>query len=151
MSERLQRDRQEVPILLCHSHLRWEWVFQRPQHLLSRLAQTWPVIVEEEPVFDDRPPGLDVLEVAERVTVLRPHRRRDQDHDLGGMVERYVEAIRGDRPLIRWFYSPMFAAYGERLAGGQIVVYDCMDELANFAGAAAGLVEAERRLLARAD
>src|SRR5438309_2031758 len=36
------------PVLVCHSHLRWDWVYQRPQHLLSRLARHWPVIVEEE-------------------------------------------------------------------------------------------------------
>src|SRR5919199_6912030 len=94
-----------MPLLVCHSHLRWDWVYQRPQHLLSRLARHWPVIVEEEPVFDDRPPGLDVLHVADGVTVLRPHRRADRDHDLGGMVEQYVAHVRGDRPLVRWFYS----------------------------------------------
>ncbi len=140
-----------MPLLLCHSHLRWDWVYQRPQHLLSRMAGKWPVIVEEEPVFDDRPPGLDILSVARGVTVIRPHRRPDADFDLGGLVEEYVAAVRGNRPLIRWFYSPMFASYGERLAPGQLVIYDCMDELASFAAAPAGLVEAERRLLERAD
>ena len=140
-----------TPLLVCHSHLRWDWVHQRPQHLLSILAQSWPVLVEEEPVFDDRPPGLDVLRVAEGVSVIRPHRRPGTDFDLGALVEDYVAAVRGDRPLIRWFYSPLFAAYGDRLGPGQVVVYDCMDELANFAGAPAGLVEAEAKLLDRAD
>src|SRR3954453_10154531 len=151
MSERLPREKQEAPILLCHSHLRWDWVFQRPQHLLSRLARTWQVIVEEEPVLDDRPAGLDVLPVAEGITVLRPHRRPEQDHDLGRLVEDYVAMARGGRSLVRWFYSPMFAPYGDRLGPGQVVVYDCMDELANFAEAPAGLKEAESRLLERAD
>ncbi|QEH35514.1 Putative teichuronic acid biosynthesis glycosyltransferase TuaH [Aquisphaera giovannonii] len=141
----------EAPVLICHSHLRWDWVFQRPQHLLSRLAREWTVIVEEEPVFDDRPAGLDVLDVGGGVTVLRPHRRADVDHDLGRLVEGYVAMARGRRPLVRWFYSPMFAAYGDRLGPGQVVVYDCMDELAGFAGAPAGLKEAEDRLLERAD
>ena len=139
------------PIVVCHSHLRWDWVYQRPQHLLSRLARTWPVLVEEEPVFDDRPPGLDILSVADGVTVIRPHRRADRDFDLGALVEGYIAAVRGDRHLVRWFYSPMFATYGGRLGTGQTVVYDCMDELASFANAPAGLIEAERRLLDRAD
>src|SRR5918997_744156 len=60
-------------------------------------------------------------------------------------------ASRGPRPLVRWFSSPMFAAHGARLGPGQVVVYDCMDELALFKDAPAGLVEAEDRLLARAD
>ena len=140
-----------TPLLVCHSHLRWDWVYQRPQHVLSRLARQWPVIVEEEPLFDDRPPGLDVLSVAEGLTVIRPHRRPEADFDLGRLVEAYVAAVRGERPLIRWFYSPMFAPYSDRLGAGQVVVYDCMDELANFADAPAGLVDAERRLLERAD
>ena len=139
------------PILVCHSHLRWDWVYQRPQHLLSRMATAWPVIVEEEPVYDNRPPGLDVLAVAEGVTVLRPHRPADRDHDLGRLVEDYVAMVRGGRPLVRWFYSPMFAPYGDRLGPNQVVVYDCMDELASFADAPSGLVESESRLLARAD
>src|SRR3954453_9654546 len=66
--------RSEDPILVCHSHLRWDWVYQRPQHLLSRLARHASVIVEEEPVFDDRPPGLDALHVAPGVTLLAPPR-----------------------------------------------------------------------------
>lgn len=140
-----------APLLVCHSHLRWDWVYQRPQHLLSRLARHWPVIVEEEPLFDDRPPGLDVLSVAECVTVVRPHRPPGSGFDLVALVEGYVAAVRGDRPLVRWFYSPMFATSGDRLGPGQVVVYDCMDELANFAGAPAGLIEAEGRLLDRAD
>ncbi len=139
------------PILLCHSHLRWDWVYQRPQHLLTRLARHWTVLVEEEPLIDDRPPGLDVLAVGEGVTVIRPHRPASVGFDLGRLVEDYAAAVRGDRPLVRWFYSPMFGLHGDRLGPGQTVVYDCMDELASFAGAPEGLVEAEGRLLARAD
>ncbi len=140
-----------LPLLVCHSHLRWDWVYQRPQHVLTRLARTWPVLIEEEPEFDDRPPGLDILSVAANVTVIRPHRRHDQDHDIAAQVESYVRLVRGDRPLVRWFYSPMFAPHGDRLGARQTVVYDCMDELANFAGAPDGLVAAESRLLDRAD
>jgi len=140
-----------TPLLACHSHLRWDWVYQRPQHILSRLAHGWPVIVEEEPVFDDRPPGIDVLAVAEGITVLRPHRPVGSSFDLGALVEGYIAAARGDRELVRWVYSPMFAAYGNRLGANQVVVYDCMDELANFSSPPAGLIEAEARLLERAD
>ena len=141
-----------TPLLVCHSHLRWDWVYQRPQHLLSRLARHWPVIVEEEPVFDDRPPGLDVLPVAEGVTVLRPHRRPDQDFDLGRLVEDYVGD--GPRATGRWSAGSTRRCSPPTATGSgpdQVVVYDCMDELANFAGAPAGLVEAEARLLERAD
>jgi UDP-galactopyranose mutase len=139
------------PILACHSHLRWDWVYQRPQHVLSRIARHWPVLVEEEPLIDERAPGVDVLSVAPGVTVLRPHRPANNDCDMSALVEEYFSTVRGGRPLVRWFYSPLFAHYGERLGPDQVVVYDCMDELANFANAPAGLAEAETRLLARAD
>ena len=68
MPEQSIGSRSDTPMVVCHSHLRWDWVFQRPQHLLSRLSKIWPVIIEEEPVFDDRPPGLDVLPIAEDLT-----------------------------------------------------------------------------------
>ena len=139
------------PVVLCHSHLRWDWVYQRPQHVLGRLAAAWPVLFEEEPTLDDRPPGLDVIPAAPGVTVLRPHRPAGVDFDLGGLVERYAAMAAAGRPLIRWFYSPTFAAYGDRLGPGQTVVFDCMDELAAFNAAPPGLREAEARLLARAD
>jgi hypothetical protein len=35
--------------LVCISHLWWDWVWQRPQHLLSRLARQYRVFWVEEP------------------------------------------------------------------------------------------------------
>ena len=37
-------------MLLCFSHLRWEFVFQRPQHLMMRFAKDRPVVFWEEPI-----------------------------------------------------------------------------------------------------
>ncbi len=141
----------DTPLYLYHSHLRWDGAYQRPLHLLSRLARHVPVIVEEEAVFDDRPPGLDALHVGPGVTVLRPHRRPGDDTDLSALVEAHVAAVRGGRPLVRWFSSPMFASYGDRLGSGQVVVYDCMDEPALPKDATDGHTNAEDRLLTRAD
>lgn len=138
--------------ILCHCHLRWDWVWQRPQHVLSRLARRHRITLEEEPVIDDRPPGLDIRRVAGNVTVLTPHRRPDDEVDFGALVDRYVIGRQSARALVRWFYSPMFASRPQRLADpSEVVVYDCMDELSGFAGCPAELPELERRLLARAD
>src|SRR5947209_18260811 len=101
---RTARTNAQNPIVVCHSHLRWDWVYQRPQHLLTRLARHWPVIVEEEPIFDDRPPGLDVLAVAEGGTVLRPHRRRGQEFDLSRLVDAYVAMVGGGGRRVRGSY-----------------------------------------------
>ncbi|NJS37895.1 MAG: glycosyltransferase family 1 protein, partial [Rhodobacteraceae bacterium] len=36
--------------LIVFSHLRWDFVYQRPQHLLSRIGRVHDVLVVEEPV-----------------------------------------------------------------------------------------------------
>src|SRR3954451_14006192 len=60
-------------LLLCFSHLRWDFVFQRPQHLLSRAVRDFDVLFFEEPLF--RPgitPQLEVRSTPEGVTVAVP-------------------------------------------------------------------------------
>ena len=54
-----------VPVdrpLIVQSHLRWDFVWQRPQQLLSRLAEHRRVLFVEEPIFldDVSAPRLDV-------------------------------------------------------------------------------------------
>src|SRR4028119_411559 len=90
------------PLFICHSHLRWDWVYQRPQHLLGRLARHAPVIVEEEPPLDDRPPGLDALHVAPGVTVLRPHRPAGSHVAPAALVAAPHAAPGGPPPTARW-------------------------------------------------
>ena len=58
--------------LLVFSHLRWDFVYQRPQHLLSRLARDFRVIYVEEPEHAGNEPRLEVNETREGVTVCRP-------------------------------------------------------------------------------
>ena len=38
--------------LICLSHLRWNFVFQRPQHLMTRCSKANRVFFWEEPIFD---------------------------------------------------------------------------------------------------
>jgi UDP-galactopyranose mutase len=38
--------------LVCFSHLRWDFVYQRPQHLLNCCAQQRRVFFIEEPVVE---------------------------------------------------------------------------------------------------
>src|SRR5436190_5981089 len=37
--------------LICLSHLRWNFVFQRPQHLMTRCARDRRVFFVEEPLY----------------------------------------------------------------------------------------------------
>ena len=152
-----------VPIVV-HSHLRWDFVWQRPQQLLSRLSASHRVLFIEEPLFIDdvATPRLDLtlpLPRVHRAVPILPAALRDRYDESIAQVRELVRtqmgaggAIAGlfERP-IQWFYTPMPApamigAFDERIA-----VYDCMDELSKFRFAPTALVDRERLLLASAD
>lgn len=65
--------------LVCVSHLWWDWVWQRPQHLLSRLAQRQRVLYVEEPRIQIGPvyEGFDVIEARPNLDVARLTYRSD--------------------------------------------------------------------------
>ncbi|MEO6363896.1 MAG: glycosyltransferase [Caldimonas sp.] len=145
------------PTLLVLSHLRWNFVFQRPQHLLSRLAAHYAVVFVEEPVRDEQGPArLDASEPVPGVTVLRPRTslpshgfQNDQLALLGPLLGDWMrEATDGD--YIVWFYTPMALPLLDGLKPAA-VVYDCMDELSAFVGAPPELREREAGLLHVAD
>src|SRR4051794_34448027 len=139
--------------VICFSHLRWNFVFQRPQHLLSRCARHRRVFFVEEPLFDatDRP-HLTVAEAQPQVYVVVPH-LTDSDRGRSAEIQRQLlnELIATEhvRPDVLWYYTPMSLHFSDHLQA-PAVVYDCMDELSNFAGAPPGLRDAERVLLDRA-
>src|SRR5829696_2462045 len=142
------------PLLVCFSHLRWDFVFQRPQHLMTRFAISHNVHVWEEPIFVPAPaaPRVEARTVAPNLTVATPQL-------IDGMPEEMVEAalcsllddyLGTDRPEVAWYYTPMMLPFSRHLEA-DCTVYDCMDELANFRFAAPRLLELEAELLDRAD
>jgi UDP-galactopyranose mutase len=143
--------------LVVFSHLRWDFVYQRPQHLLSRLAQEQAVFVIEEPIRDpDAAPHLERQTPRPQVTVCRPHTPCPewgfgdaQLPDLKVLVERLVREEDLKRCLA-WMYTPMALPLIE-LFEPEVLVYDCMDELSAFDLAPPQLMERERQLLDRAD
>jgi UDP-galactopyranose mutase len=136
------------------SHLRWNFVFQRPQHLMSRCAQASRVFYWEEPVFGAPAAFLDLREVGRKLKVAVPHLPSGLSPRQANKVQRFLlgELIRQhglSRPVL-WYYTPMAMQFtGETPAGA--VVYDCMDELSAFRGAPEGLRVAEDDLFRRAD
>lgn len=135
--------------ILCLSHLRWDFVYQRPQHLLSRAARQHRVLYVEEPIIDERE-CLETRQDPSGVQIIVPHLRTDSSPGaLRGLLDQLLSAHQ-DRDLVLWYYTPMALAFTDHLSS-TATVYDCMDELSAFAGAPAGLPEAERRLLQRAD
>jgi UDP-galactopyranose mutase len=142
------------PLLVCFSHLRWDFVFQRPQHLMSRFAKTHNVHVWEEPIFETAPaaPRVEARQVAANLTVATPHLVEGMAEDaieaaLCAMLDDYVGT---DRPEVAWYYTPMMLPFSRHLQPA-CTVYDCMDELANFRFAPARLLDLESELFERAD
>ena len=147
--------------LLVFSHLRWDFVYQRPQHLLSRLAQRWDVVFFEEPVHEAGcTPWLEEMHPCTGVTVLRAHSpvpdpgfADAQFPVLSALLQDWLAAhdVAADgEGLAVWFYTPMALPLMQGLSP-DIVVFDCMDELGAFKGAPARLVDRERTLLEVAD
>lgn len=141
-------------LLVCFSHLRWDFVFQRPQHLMARFANDGIVVFWEEPriAADLGEPRLDIRRCPQSgVIVVTPELSvgdERQDETLGRLLGAFLEGQTA--PLVRWYYTPMMLPFSEYLPA-ECVVYDCMDELANFKGAPASLLPLEERLLAQAD
>ena len=141
--------------LVCLSHLRWDFVYQRPQHLLSRFAKGRRVFFVEEPIFGNGPMRLDVAERKCGVKVVVPHLPADLLSDVAieavqqGMIDRLF-AEHKIREHILWYYTPMAAAWTRHLHP-LAVIYDCMDELSAFKGAPPALRAREAELIRRAD
>jgi glycosyltransferase involved in cell wall biosynthesis len=130
-------------------HLRWDGVWQRPHHLLSRLAQRTAVVVIEEPfaAHDDR----DEVRRFGDLTVIRPLRRRGWSEPLvDAQAIATARGVLGPARCGAWLYTPMMDALLDAFDAAP-VVFDAMDELANFDFAPAGLREREAAVLARAD
>src|SRR5919202_4338510 len=147
----------QQPALIVFSHLRWDFVYQRPQHLLSRLAAKRRVVFIEEPIFEETPaPFWERSTPAPNVLVCRPRTpsrsygfNDEQLPALKGLVSRLLEEEGIDEHLA-WFYTPMALPLLEVLRPGA-VIYDCMDELSAFLHAPPQLLQREAELLELAD
>jgi len=140
--------------LICFSHLRWDFVYQRPQHLMTRFARQTRVFFFEEPVWGDvASPTLELRRVRPGVTVAVPRLPHGMDEPAQHAAQRrLLDQLCHEHGIARpvlWYYTPMSLPFSAHLAATQIV-YDCMDELSAFKGAPPALLERERELLARA-
>jgi UDP-galactopyranose mutase len=141
--------------LICLSHLRWDFVYQRPQHLLSRAAKSRRVFFIEEPVFDEGSMRLDVRETDSGVKVVVPRLPQGLQSEIATeavlrqMVDRMI-VTESMRDYVLWYYTPMALDFTRHLKPS-VTVFDCMDELSAFKNAPARLKDLEKELFARAD
>ena len=152
----------QSPDLICFSHLRWHFVTQRPQHLLSLAAKEGRVFYWEEPVWHSagelplKSEGrlgshLEIIAEQENLWVVRPHITWGIDFEDGqrALLDEFTTLF-GIERFISWYYTPMALGFSTHLAS-LLVVYDCMDELKNFNNPPPQLAQREAELLTKAD
>ena len=128
--------------LICFSHLRWDFVHQRPQHLMLRFSKDYQVYFFEEPVFTDSAPFLQKQSRGKNLLVVTPHLPRGLDPagEVGATRALLAELCCSEGIIspVLWYYSPMSLAFSGELEPS-LLVYDCMDQLAAFRGAPAAM------------
>ena len=151
-----QRNNKEAkPDLVCFSHLRWDFVYQRPQHLLTRCAKDRRVFFVEEPKFGNGSMRLEIRECESGVRVIVPHLPDGLNSEvavtavLKDMIQRFFSS-NSIRDFVAWYYTPMALSFTDHLKP-IACVYDCMDELSAFKGADTRLQEYEKSLFSRAN
>src|SRR4051812_18405698 len=143
--------------LVVLSHLRWESVFQRPQHLMSRFRTSHRVLFIEEPIFDADTPGhWEISEPMENLLICQPHTAISQPGFCYSQMKVLYALIKEllleneVTPHAAWFYTPM-AMPLLRAISPEVIVYDCMDALDSFLNAPLELKKLEEDLLVNAD
>ncbi len=138
--------------VVVFSHLRWGFVYQRPQHILSRLARSHRVLFVEEPLYSAGDPHAELSAPTANVTVLTPHTPltapgfHDDQIPLLQKLVGHVLARERFNDYCAWLFTPMALPLLTKLSP-RIVVYDCMDQLTAFKGAPRQLVQRENALM----
>ena len=141
--------------IVCFSHLRWDFVYQRPQHLMTRFAKQKRVFYIEEPIFNaEHTNHLWINRIDNKLTVVTPHLQHglsEQDAALRqvSLLKDFFEEEDITNYLF-WYYTPMAQAIGNEF-NPAFILYDCMDELSNFKFAPPELKNREKELFSKAD
>ncbi|ALI99534.1 glycosyltransferase family 1 protein [Rufibacter tibetensis] len=145
-----------VSAIICLSHLRWDFVFQRPQHLLTRFAKHTRLFYFEEPYFaDNAQPRLEMQERENgRVTIVVAHLPNGlTPEESDAKQAELLNAFMADHDLektVFWYYTPMALEISRQFKPA-LTVFDVMDELSAFKFAPPRLLELEAELLEKAD
>jgi glycosyltransferase involved in cell wall biosynthesis len=161
-ARRALEDRARSLPIVAICHLSWEWVWQRPQQFLSRLARTHPLLFVETHC-SQTPFPIVKMRAAEGpcdVTILEMHlpaHRWDDGHFIDMQRRRVLKQVLARdcgakfAGAILWINDPMAVISYAGQLDESMIVYDCMDELSQFDGAPPMMVERERVLTEVAD
>lgn len=139
--------------LVCFSHLRWNFVHQRPQHLLSRFAKCFRIFFIEEPIIYE---GMDRIELKtphENVQVVIPYLQSSLSTDMEVRQKTLLNMLFRQQTIenyLFWYYTPQALSISEGFSP-KLTVYDCMDELSAFKFAPSELKQQEKKLISKAD
>src|SRR5438874_9267220 len=150
--------------IIVHSHLRWDWVWQRPQQFLSRLSHNHRILFIEAPIPSQQVEKTQVTlrDVTDcpNIIILQAQMPAARWHD-GAWIDKERRRLgqsvwagplgRSFESPVQWFYDPMAVTAFAGHLHERAIVYDCMDELSLFRGAPPELIRRERELLAVAD
>ena len=111
--------------LICFSHLRWNFVYQRPHHILSRFTKSYRVFYIEEPEWNDKQDGYDLFSTADNVVVVTFHLSNENPNNV---IERQKEILNiffrdiHINNYIFWYYNPMALLISDDLSPKAIVL-----------------------------
>lgn len=143
-------------MIVAFSHLRWDFVWQRPQQVLSRLAARTPVLFVEEPVGGASDDTLR-LRLEGPVTVAQPHLRdiapgAHFGDGVNARIAAQLEPLLADeRDLTIWYYTPMALGALPAALSPTLTVFDAMDDLASFRFAPPQMRAREDEMMREAD
>lgn len=154
-------DADSLPIV-CFSHLRWGFVWQRPQHLLTRMSKQRPVYFIEEPLQGEGE-ALSCLRetMSGGVTVLTPVLsaadwrgwgfNTGNNQAVSALLADWFRARVAHPEVVVWYYTPMAIGALPEHIEPEAIIFDAMDELSKFRGAPATLIDNEQHLMRTAD
>lgn len=140
-----QTERMQISYdMIVFCHLRWDFVYQRPQHIISRLSETYNILVIEEPIHNEDGKLYKLENINPNLTILKPQ------VDSIAEIKTILEQLHIKNIDFAWFYSPAFVDLLPYLKINTLI-YDCMDELSQFKGASKELRAQENLLIQEAD
>lgn len=153
--ERFNSLEKKIKNILCFSHLRWDFVYQRPQHLLSRFGKESRVFFIEEPVFGNISRNhLRIKENDEDIIIAVPQVQQEiSNEELNKFLIKSINELISEyniQDYLSWYLTPMAIPFTVHL-DPELIVYDCMDELSNFKGAHPDMLKNEAVLMRLAD
>lgn len=136
--------------ILCFSHLHWDFVYQRPQHLLTRFAKQSNVFYFEEPRVNES--DFYEIDFSDGVSIVKIF-INDAKDNRNQRLEKLINKVLQDQNIkiySIWYYTPMALEYTSHLKP-QLTIYDSMDELSAFRFAPPQLLGLEEELFKKAD